>query len=93
MICKKCQQNLTPNNTYPSDHRYCITCGKEHTEYLSERRQTLLSLREMNLESKIIQTKHLIKCAVMEFGLDKVYISYSGGKDSDVISVNWFKAF
>lgn len=40
----------------------------------------------MNLESKIIQTKYLIKCAVMEFGLNKVYISYSGGKDSTVLS-------
>ena len=40
----------------------------------------------MNLESKIIQSKYLIKQAVSEFGLDKVYISYSGGKDSTVLS-------
>jgi 3'-phosphoadenosine 5'-phosphosulfate sulfotransferase (PAPS reductase)/FAD synthetase len=86
MVCKKCLEELTTNNVYPSDHRYCITCGTEHTAYLSERRQTLTSLREMNLESKIIQTKYLIRCAVMEFGLDKVYISYSGGKDSTVLS-------
>ena len=86
MICKKCQEELTVSNVYPLDHRYCKTCGEEHTAYLSERRQTLSSLREMNLESKIVQTKYLIKCAVMEFGLDKVYISYSGGKDSTVLS-------
>lgn len=86
MVCKKCLEELTADNVYPSDHRYCITCGTEHTTYLSERRHTLASLREMNLESKIIQTKYLIKCAVMEFGLDKVYISYSGGKDSTVLS-------
>lgn len=86
MVCKKCLEELTADNVYPSDHRYCMTCGSEHTAYLSERRHTLASLREMNLESKIIQTKYLIKCAVMEFGLDKVYISYSGGKDSTVLS-------
>ncbi len=66
MVCKKCLEELTTDNVYPSDHRYCITCGTEHTTYLSERRQTLASLREMNLESKIIQTKYLIKCAVMD---------------------------
>ena len=86
MICKRCQKELTAVNIYTLDHRYCVTCGTEHTVYLSERRQTLASLREMNLESKIIQTKYLIKEAVREFGLDKVYISYSGGKDSTVLS-------
>lgn len=86
MLCKKCMEELTSSNIYPSDHRYCIECGAEHAAYLSKRRQTLASLREMNLESKIIQTKYLIRCAVMEFGLDKVYISYSGGKDSTVLS-------
>lgn len=86
MLCKKCMEELTSTNIYQSDHRYCITCGTEHSIYLSERRQTLASLREMNLESKIIQTKYLIKRAVMEFGLNKVYISYSGGKDSTVLS-------
>lgn len=86
MLCKKCMEELTSTNIYPSDHRYCIICGAEHSTYLSERRQTLTSLREMNLESKIIQTKYLIRRAVMEFGLDKVYISYSGGKDSTVLS-------
>lgn len=79
-------EELTSSNTYPSDHRYCIECGTEHAAYLSERRQALASLREMNLESKIIQTRYLIRQAVMEFGLDKVYISYSGGKDSTVLS-------
>ncbi len=86
MLCKNCMEELTSSNIYPSDHRYCIECGTEHAAYLSERRQTLASLREMNLESKITQTRYLIRQAVMEFGLDKVYISYSGGKDSTVLS-------
>lgn len=86
MFCKECLKELTNDNIYPSDHRFCTTCGTKYTAYLSERRQTLSSLREMNLDAKIIQTKYLIKCTVMEFGLDKVYISYSGGKDSTVLS-------
>lgn len=86
MFCKKCDIELTKANTYASDHRYCVRCGNEYAEFLAERRQTLKSLREMNLESKIIQSKYLIRQAVSEFGLDKVYISYSGGKDSTVLS-------
>ena len=86
MFCKVCGEKLTPNNLYSKDKRFCDSCGTKHSEYIKDRRNTLQSLREMNLESKIIQTKYLIKQAVAEFGLDHVYISYSGGKDSTVPS-------
>lgn len=86
MCCKTCGVELTQSNTYRPDHRYCKKCGLEHKQFLIERRQTLSFLREMNLYSKIIQTKFLIRQAVNEFGLEKVYISYSGGKDSTVLS-------
>lgn len=86
MLCKICHEEITPDNVYLSDQRYCRLCGIRRAVYLNERRQTLASLREMNLESKIIQTKYLIRQAVLEFGLEKVYISYSGGKDSTVLS-------
>ena len=86
MFCKVCGEKLTPNNLYSKDKRFCDSCGTKHSEYIKDRRNTLQSLREMNLESKIIQTKYLIKQAVDEFGLDHVYISYSGGKDSTVLS-------
>lgn len=86
MLCKICNAELNPNNIYSSDHRYCSIWGLKHTAYLKERHELLTSLQEMNLESKIIQTKYLIKETVAEFGLNKVYISYSGGKDSTVLS-------
>ena len=86
MLCKKCHLELNESNIYPKDKRYCLSCGKEHSLFISDRRQTLESLRSMNLESKIVQTKFLIRQAVTEFGLEKVYISYSGGKDSTVLS-------
>lgn len=86
MICINCLEEIAEGGPFPNDRRYCMRCGMKRTAYLKDRRATLASLREMNLPSKIIQTKFLIKLAVNEFGLDKVYISYSGGKDSTVLS-------
>lgn len=86
MICKNCGIEITQDNKYPSDFRYCSSCGTERRAYLLYRKNTLISLRSMNLESKIIQTKYLIKQTINEFGLEHVYISYSGGKDSTVLS-------
>lgn len=86
MICINCFNEIEDGGFYPNDRRYCMRCGIERAEFLKDRRATLTSLREMNLPSKIIQTKFLIGQAVSEFGLEKVYISYSGGKDSTVLS-------
>ena len=86
MICKNCGIEITQYNKYPSDFRYSSSCGTERRAYLLYRKNTLISLRSMNLESKIIQTKYLIKQTINEFGLEHVYISYSGGKDSTVLS-------
>lgn len=86
MYCKKCGNEIKEWNAYPQDFRYCKFCAKERKDFLKFRKDTLESLRSMSLESKIVQTKYLIKQAVHEFGIDKVYISYSGGKDSTVLS-------
>lgn len=86
MICKTCGKPITIDNRYPADNRYCLSCGNKQSEYLHGRREMLKSLQDMNLASKIIQTRYLIRQTVNEFGLDKVYISYSGGKDSTVLS-------
>lgn len=71
---------------FSRDSRYCKKCGEKHAEFLSYRRNTLASLRAMPLEAKIIQTKHLIREAITTFGEDHCYVSYSGGKDSTVLS-------
>ena len=86
MYCKKCGNEIKEWNAYPKDFRYCKFCAKERKDFLKFRKDTLESLRSMSLESKVVQTKYLIKQAVHEFGIDKVYISYSGGKDSTVLS-------
>ena len=85
-ICKICDEEYDENMRYSRDSRYCKKCGEERTQYLSYRRDTLASLRSMPLEAKIIQTKFLINQAVRTFGEDHCYISYSGGKDSTVLS-------
>ena len=86
MLCKNCGQIIYDDNYYEKDHRFCNKCGANLHIYYQNRRDTLTSLRNMNLQSKIVQTKSLIREAVHEFGIDKVYISYSGGKDSTVLS-------
>lgn len=85
-ICKICDEEYDENMRYNRDSRYCKECGKKHSDYLSFRRKTLASLRSMSLEAKIIQTKFLIKQAIRTFGEEHCYISYSGGKDSTVLS-------
>ena len=84
--CIKCGTIISADNEYFKDHRFCIYCGEKNAERIKYRRDTLKSLQEMNLESKIIQTKYLIRQAIHEFGIEHVYISYSGGKDSTVLS-------
>lgn len=86
MYCKACGEEITSSNVHPSDSRFCLSCGTERAEFIAYRKKTLKTLRHMNLDSKIIQTKYLIKQAVNEFGIEHVYISYSGGKDSTVLS-------
>lgn len=67
MICKKCLEEIDEGDFYPNDHRYCMRCGTERMEFLKDRHAPLTSLRKMNLPSKIIQTKFLIRQAVAEF--------------------------
>ena len=85
-ICKICNKEYDDSMQFSRDSRYCKKCGEKHAEFLSYRRDTLASLRAMPLEAKIIQTKYLIREAITTFGEDHCYISYSGGKDSTVLS-------
>ena len=85
-ICKICNGEYVDYMRYNQDSRYCKKCGEKRTEYFSYRRDILASLRAMPLEAKIVQTKFLINQAIRTFGEEHCYISYSGGKDSTVLS-------
>ena len=45
----------------------------------------LRQMQALPLESKIKMTKHRIQTWIDEFGVDGVYVSFSGGKDSTVL--------
>lgn len=45
----------------------------------------LVMLQALPLEIKVMKTEQRIKEWVRHWGLDKVYVSYSGGKDSEVL--------
>ncbi|MGL5328822.1 MAG: phosphoadenosine phosphosulfate reductase family protein, partial [Peptostreptococcaceae bacterium] len=48
-------------------------------------RQELIMLQALPLEVKILKTKQRIREFISYFGVDGVYISFSGGKDSTVL--------
>ena len=85
MICKKCQKVFEENEMYGKGKLYCEKCYKEKSEFIKGRKYKLTMLQALPLDLKIIKTKMLIQEAIDRYG-DKVYISYSGGKDSTVIS-------
>ena len=55
---------------------------------MSEQKHTISDLYQMqslSLSSKITMTRQRIRSWVDEYGLDGVYVSFSGGKDSTVL--------
>lgn len=85
-FCKKCGLKLIENNIFADDKRFCSTCGLENREFIKGRKISLIGLQSLPLEAKIIKTKQMVTDAINEFGIEHVYISYSGGKDSTVLS-------
>lgn len=86
MECSKCGQEFEPIITHRTKFRYCEYCRNELKLITTARKNLLLSYQALPLEAKIKKSKLLIDEAIREFGIDKVYISYSGGKDSTVLS-------
>lgn len=85
-LCKNCSCILTECTTDKYDRRYCTSCANQNRAFMKERRLILYSLQLLPLENKIQKSKKLIQEAISEFGEEHVYISYSGGKDSTVLS-------
>ena len=38
MYCKKCGNEITSSNIYPSDSRFCISCGTERSNFIAYRK-------------------------------------------------------
>lgn len=56
------------------------------TREFQSRRESLRYLQKLPLEHKIILSKQLISNCIETFGEQQVYLSFSGGKDSTVLS-------
>ena len=56
------------------------------TREFQSRRDSLRYLQKLPLEHKIILSKQLISNCIETFGEQQVYLSFSGGKDSTVLS-------
>lgn len=86
MKCCKCGKKFEANINNRKKFRYCEYCMKEISLITISRKNLLLSYQALPLEAKIKKSKLLIDEAIREFGIEKVYVSYSGGKDSTVLS-------
>ena len=84
--CKNCTCVLDEHVIDVKDKRYCKNCATAIREHFNNQRLVLSKLRLLPLKEKIELTKKYIIDAISEFGPDSVYISYSGGKDSTVLS-------
>lgn len=86
MKCCKCGREFEADINNRKKFRYCEYCMKEVSLNITARKNLLISYQALPLEAKIIKSKLIIDEAIREFGKDKIYISYSGGKDSTVLS-------
>ncbi len=55
-------------------------------DWMRQRKHVLRELQSLPLKTKILLTRSLIKEAIETFGCEYIYISFSGGKDSTVLS-------
>ncbi len=86
MICKQCKKEYNENDMQGKGKIYCINCFNKRNAFVSGRKYKLAMLKSMPLNFKIIKSKQLIQEAIDRYGQDYIYVSYSGGKDSTVLS-------
>lgn len=86
MKCSVCKKDFPTEQMRGKGKRYCTECFKAKSEFMKGRKIALYGLRSLPLEAKIYKSKMLINEAVDEFSVNSTYISYSGGKDSTVLS-------
>lgn len=85
MNCKNCKDKFPLNQMYGKGKLYCKSCFDKRVAFIKSRKYKLELLKSMPLEYKIIKSKMIIQEAIDQYG-SNVYVSYSGGKDSTVIS-------
>lgn len=81
--CRFCKEYF--DNTISKSKITCDKCYDEYPKKMSERKTHLQMLQSLPLEAKIAKSKKIIEDALLEYG-DNIAVSYSGGKDSTVLS-------
>lgn len=64
----------------------CVDPHTDSKKWIIQRKHILRELQALPLEYKIMITESLVLNAVRTFGSEHLYISFSGGKDSTVLS-------
>lgn len=86
MICVNCKKEHATEDMRGKSKCYCPTCYEEISAHRKQRLGSLRYFQSLPLDVKIQRTKLRIRECVQHFGIDAVYVSYSGGKDSTVLS-------
>lgn len=85
MICKLCGGSFDREKMCGKHKLYCTHCYSNKQAYIQSRRFKLESFRALPLEYKEKKSIQLINEARYRYG-PNLYVSYSGGKDSTVLS-------
>lgn len=84
--CITCKKEYDSPEMFHKGEIYCVTCFETKKKFIVSRKVKLNLLQSLSLDIKIMKSKLYIYEAVNNFGLENIYVSYSGGKDSTVLS-------
>lgn len=85
MICKICKNEYAENKMHGKEKIYCNQCQEEKSNFIKRRKYKLELLKALPLDLKVIKSTQLISEALYTYN-ENIYVSYSGGKDSTVLS-------
>lgn len=85
MICKECKCEFPQTDMRGNGNQYCFSCYDKRKSFITSRKHKLKLLQSLPLELKVQKSLLLLNEAFYRYG-DHIYLSYSGGKDSTVLS-------
>ena len=86
MKCISCKIEYPKESMQGKSKCYCPTCYAEVSAHRKQQLTTLRYFQSLPFDVKIQRSKLRIRECVQHFGLDAIYVSFSGGKDSAVLS-------
>ena len=86
MKCIECKQEFEEKDMNGKNKLHCNICFEKRRLFINGRRYKLQLLKSSSLDIKIMKSKQLIQESIHIYGEKHIYVSYSGGKDSTVLS-------